>query len=131
MSLAVKLTEAELVTRKPIWVALSDLFLDTDVTLSYDYIVRVCAESRYTTEELKFILDNEVAPAVSDNLLSVAGEWAGFDEEWLVNTIINTSTKSSIGSFFFKPAKNIGFRKYILSHWENIEPKITERRKNP
>ncbi|MDB2705549.1 hypothetical protein N9Y67_03295, partial [Pseudomonadota bacterium] len=88
------------------------------------------ADSIYTIEELKFILNNEVAPAVSENLLSVAGEWAGFDEEWLVNRIINIRVKNSVWLFFLRPVRNIGFRKYIRGHWKNLEPKITERRRN-
>ena len=30
------------------------------------------------------ILDDEVTPVVQGNLLNVAGEWAGFDDKWLV-----------------------------------------------
>jgi len=30
----------------------------------------------------------EVAPVVSRNLLTTAGEWAGFDEEWLCSRIV-------------------------------------------
>lgn len=73
--------------RRAVWIAMSDLFLDTDVRLFYVDIARVCAESPYSQEELERIFREEVAPVVEPNLRSMAGEWAGFDEEWLVNTI--------------------------------------------
>lgn len=73
--------------RREVWIALSDLFLDTDVRLNFAYIARVLAASRYTLEELEAICRDEVAPAVESNLLDIAGDWAGFPEEWLIGQI--------------------------------------------
>jgi len=73
--------------RRAVWIAMSDLFLDTDVRLFYVSTARVCAESPYSQEELERIFREEVAPVLEPNLLVAAGEWAGFDEEWLVNSI--------------------------------------------
>lgn len=73
--------------RIPVWVALSDLYLDTDVTLSYDHIVRTLAASPYPLDALHEILMYDVHPALYMNLMSVAGEWAGFDETWLLERI--------------------------------------------
>ncbi|BDC51309.1 hypothetical protein F183_A36250 [Bryobacterales bacterium F-183] len=70
--------------RHAVWVALADLFLDTDVRLHYVGIVRVLAASPYSIEELKRILDDEVTPALQHNLLQVAGEWAFFPEDWVI-----------------------------------------------
>lgn len=125
-----KLTEEELARRKPVWIALSDLFLDTDVTLHYDYIVRTCSDSTYSLDELKLILQNEVTPAVSGNMLNVAGEWAGFNEAWLVRTINRKLRVNGFLQFFFiKPIRNVFFRKYIQEHWAELEPRIVELRK--
>ncbi|MES2823454.1 MAG: hypothetical protein V4732_07625 [Pseudomonadota bacterium] len=121
--------EESLERRAVVWVALSDLFLDTDVSLSYDYIARVCSESTYTLAELKEILESEVAPTCSANLLSVAGEWAGFDEEWLVNNIRNNiRTKHEPLTGFLKPFENFGFKSYIKDHWKKLEVIIIEKR---
>jgi hypothetical protein len=79
----------ELEKRKPVWIALSDLFLDTDVRMSYVHIACVLAESDYSLEGLYKILDKEVTPALQHNLLDVAGDWAGFPDDWVVETIIN------------------------------------------
>src|SRR5262249_41356948 len=38
-------------------------------------------------EELQHILDIEVTPALQGNLLDIAGEWAGFDDAWVVREI--------------------------------------------
>jgi hypothetical protein len=75
--------------RRAVWIAQSDLFLDTDVRLSFAYIARVAAASKYTLEELEAICRDEVAPIVESNLLQVAGEWAGFPDEWLVESIVS------------------------------------------
>lgn len=82
------MSPGDIAVRKPVWVAMSDLFLDTDVRLNYSYVARTLAQSPFTLAELKRIFDKEVAPAVGANLMCVAGEWAGFDEEWLVSKIL-------------------------------------------
>jgi hypothetical protein len=73
--------------RRPVWHALSDLFLDTDTSLSREWRVRELSQSHYSIEELEEILVAEVYPACRGNLFSIAGEWAGFDMEWLVGRI--------------------------------------------
>lgn len=73
--------------RRDVWIAVSDLFLDTDVRLSYPYVARVLAASPYSMDQLESIFQNEVAPAVESNLFDIAGEWAGFPEAWLIDTI--------------------------------------------
>lgn len=128
-SSTMKLSEREVKLRKPVWIALAELYLDTDSSLSYEYVVKVCAASKYTTDELEAILRNEVAPAVSGNLLSVAGEWSGFDENWLVKEIRKRcENQPSI----FQSAKNylkkLCFQDYTNDHWQIILPKINEAR---
>ena len=73
--------------RIPIWIALSDLYLDTDVARSHDCIARTLAASPYSLDDLHEMLMYDVHPALYPNLMSVAGEWAGFDEAWLVERI--------------------------------------------
>lgn len=120
-----KFTPSEIELRRPIWLALSDLFLDTDVSVSYEYIARVCSESEFSMLELKGILENEVAPAVSINLLSVAGEWAGFNEEWLVKRICQKAEKELIiPNIIQKMLKSFRFKSHTEEHWGKILPKI-------
>jgi hypothetical protein len=78
----------DLSARRPVWEALSDLFLDTDPSSSRQWRAEQLAASPYTLEQLEFILLDEVYPVCKYNLLSVAGEWAGFDQEWLQSKIL-------------------------------------------
>lgn len=78
----------DLSARRPVWEALSDLFLDTDPSASRQWRAEQLAASPYTLEQLELILVDEVYPVCKYNLLSVAGEWAGFDPEWLHSKIL-------------------------------------------
>lgn len=46
------------------------------------------AASPYSLDDLDAILHEEVYPACSFNLRQVAGEWAGFDADWLERRIL-------------------------------------------
>ena len=82
------LTDAEFERRKPVWTAFSEFWLDAELEDDdLHRIARVAAASGYTVAELRDIYLYEVAPVVSYNLLTVAGEWAGFDELWLHNEV--------------------------------------------
>lgn len=74
--------------RRPVWSALSDFYLDTDVEGFYPSAARVRAGSGYALEELRRILRHEVHPVLRANLLSVAGEWSGFDADELAQRIL-------------------------------------------
>lgn len=78
------LSKAEIVRRKPVWQALSELWLDT--VLDEEDIRRIAQVLRlsgYSTSELRSIYLREVAPVVYSNTFSAAGVWAGFDPAWL------------------------------------------------
>lgn len=65
--------------RHLVWDALSDLFLDTDVSLSRKWRIEKFAASPYFR-----------------NLFSVAGEWAGFDQTWLEDRILQRTGSCEI-----------------------------------
>lgn len=73
--------------RRAVWQALSDLFLDTDTSLSREWRARQLSQSPYSLDELEETLVTEVYPACRGNLFSIAGEWAGFDMDWLEERI--------------------------------------------
>lgn len=78
------LTAADLERRKPVWTALSALWLDTELDdADLRGIADALAASGYTVAELRAIYLDELAPVLGPNLASVAGVWAGFDEAWL------------------------------------------------
>ena len=77
--------------RKPLWIALSDLFLDTELQdYHHNHIAKVMHDSGYTFAEIEDILMLEVLPVCIANLHSVAGEWAGFHEDWVIKTIVKS-----------------------------------------
>ena len=80
--------ESELRDRRPVWSALSELFLDTRLlSADLDRIAKSLAASPYSIEKLEEILLWEVYPACRSNMLTLAGEWAGFDQDWLEQRI--------------------------------------------
>jgi hypothetical protein len=70
------MTHEELAKRKPVWAAMSDLFLDTETRWSVPHVALRCAESGYDDEALERIFWAEVFPEGIGNLTQVAGEWA-------------------------------------------------------
>ena len=84
----IQFSETELQRRRPVWQALSDLFLDTETRPAVPAAAQVCEASQYSIDELNIIWRHEVSPVLAPNLLSVAGEWAFFDPEWLEETIL-------------------------------------------
>jgi hypothetical protein len=110
--------------RLPVWNALSEFFLDTELQDSdYKRIAAVLAKSPYTGGEIEDILRHEVYPPCHYNLLCVAGEWGGFDEEWLVERIAPLCGQ--------RPRRRIPCLHAWMfkSHWKKIQPMIDELRK--
>ena len=89
------LSQEEIERRKPVWLALSELWLDTELTeLDINHIATKMVDSGYSLTELRVICDNEIAPVVYKNLLSpVGGVWSGFDETWLFQQILTEMNK--------------------------------------
>ncbi len=70
--------------RRAVWRALSELFLDLDVADVLPGVEAVLRASPYSADDLEQIMLDEVYPVCHWNLRSVAGEWTGFDRDWLV-----------------------------------------------
>jgi hypothetical protein len=117
------LDRAEIERRKPVWIALSDLWLDTELAEDdLRRIAEVMRRSGYEVEELREIYLFEVAPVVFPNLLSVAGEWAGFDEEWLVNEVTKQVRRRGL---VLRTLVKLGIGRKIMTfaterHWRKL-----------
>ena len=108
--------------RKAVWTAFSDLWLDTEISqMTLNYIAREMKSSGYSLAELKYIYQHEVAPVVYQNLLVVAGEWAGFDETWLHNKIQQNLSKSKIWRKFRFFISHSGMFYATKEHWATLE----------
>lgn len=84
--------------RLNVWAALSELFLDTELTdRDYEYIAKVVIKSRYTPIEIDNILWFEVFPVLQSNLRDPAGVWSGYPRDWLKENLqIVTNPPSTI-----------------------------------
>ena len=73
--------------RRPVWLALSELYLDTDTRPGLPALALTLARSGLSESELNAVWQHEITPLLHANLSSVAGEWAGWNEDWLVGRL--------------------------------------------
>ncbi len=116
----------DLTRRRWIWQAISDLFLDDEVTdETLRNIARVAAECGYSDDELDAIYRQEVAPAVAFNFLDVAGAWGYFDTEWLERRILRSRGCGYwIDRFIWSPWPVWDLR----IHWARVKSLLNEER---
>jgi hypothetical protein len=72
--------------RRAVWVAFADQFLDTETRHLIPSAALRCVEVGLALEA-RDIWRDEVFPVVGHNLFEVAGEWACWPEEWLIEQI--------------------------------------------
>ena len=71
-----------------LWEILSELYLDNELTdTQIIWLRKSLSETGFSAAEISRTNYDEVAPVLISNLLSVAGEWAGFDQTWLRQAI--------------------------------------------
>ena len=117
-----KPSDAKLAERKPVWNALSELFLDTELqTADLDRIAAVLAQSSYSEKKIEEILKYEITPVLKSNMTAVAGEWVGFDEDWLQKKLATQIDRKPIFSF--------GVFYIIRKDWLDIKSRIQNLRK--
>ncbi|WP_223607739.1 hypothetical protein [Chryseobacterium sp. OSA05B] len=115
--------------RTPVWIALSDFYLDTELQDSdFRYIAKTILESPYTFEDVKTINTYEVFPVLQSNLLQPAGEWACFNEKWLIEAITShLETKNRFKNLMIR----ISYKKYGWmqeDYWVRLESIYSEMR---
>jgi hypothetical protein len=126
---SVVIDEAEIERRMPVWAALSELWLDTE--LSHDDLKRIAGvmgSSGYSVAELRDIYLYEVAPVVFLNLLVVGGEWAGFDEQWLFAKAAKRARRRSL---YLRAFVKIGIGKWLMTYateplWDTLAEMMNE-----
>jgi hypothetical protein len=70
-----------------VWVAMADHFLDTETRHDIPTTALRCVEAGLPKDEARMVWRHEVSPAVGCNVWNAAGEWAGWDQAWLVARI--------------------------------------------
>lgn len=114
----------ELPSRRLVWECLSELFLDTEVAIQY--VAMTLAESPYSIDEIEAILLYEVGPHLFQNLECVAGEWAGFDSNWLEKEILSSIKKPNWRLETYKKRKRI--MNIANSDWQKTKTSFIEIR---
>ena len=123
------LSNEEIKMREPIWLALSELWLDTELTEGdLNHIASVMAESKYSLGELRDIYLYEVAPVVYLNQMSVAGAWAGFDQRWLFGKIEEEVRRSGPARRFCHRIKKPLMTYATEEHWQALVEKVSKQR---
>ena len=108
--------------RKPIWTALSEFYLDTDLDdAALRHIAFTIIDSPYSFEEIKRINKYEIFPVLQPNLLSPAGAWASFDEEWLVERIISRLSSKNIFNNAGLEVSYQTFKWMCKDYWVRLE----------
>ena len=88
MLFSINMNAREFARRKPVWLVLSEFYLDTELQPADLSRIRVVFDqSGYSEREIRQIDYEEVGPLLLPNLLSVAGEWAGFEETALLEAL--------------------------------------------
>ncbi|PIB38405.1 hypothetical protein [Maribacter sp. 4G9] len=112
----------DIAKRKPIWVALSLFYLDTQLQKS-DYldIAFYAVLSPYTLMEIKEINRNEVFPVLYPNLTSIASEWDYFKEADLIKNIKKSLQKRNIIKKIELTITYYLYRGLLKYHWDNLD----------
>lgn len=91
-----RIAAEDLERRRPLWEALADLFLDTELQeYHYRFVATRVLESAYTATEVQEILWDEVFPVIEWNLRHPAGVWSGFRVESLQEAILGGGKKET------------------------------------
>lgn len=72
---------------REVWCAFADHFLDTETRHELPRAALVAVEAGLSLEQAEAVWKLDVLPVVGPNLLSVAGEWACWDRDWLCGRI--------------------------------------------
>lgn len=68
--------------------ALADMFRDTELQATdVDYIASTLLAAGFSSAQARAILFDEVAPVFGKNLVSVAGNWTGWSDEFVVREV--------------------------------------------
>jgi hypothetical protein len=114
----------ELERRRPVWDALSELFLDTELQPEdHQRIARVLSASGYSESELEKILRHELGPILFPNFLSVTGAWAGFDLGWLEAEILRREHRR-----WFRWLPGVATIRMVRHDWASIRALLTPGR---
>jgi hypothetical protein len=102
--------------RRAVWVALADQFLDTETRHLIPSAALCCVEAGLAAEA-RAIWHHEVFPVVGHNHFEIAGDWAGWPEEWLGEQIAaRRERRCRVADMVHRACARIG-RRVFESRW--------------
>ncbi|MBA4008373.1 MAG: hypothetical protein C0486_06315 [Erythrobacter sp.] len=115
------LSEDEISRRLPVWCALSDAFLDTELDeRDYRHMAEVIRAQGFTAAEAEAMFRTEVAPAFAENLWSVAGQWAGWSEQTVQERVLENRNRAFAGW-----TNRLMLGKFLDEEWARIAAHLT------
>ncbi len=116
--------------RSQIWIALSDLYLDTELQeYTYHHIAKIIAESSYTFSQVRQIDKAEVFPVLYPNMISAIGVWDGFHNTWLIETIQKKIAQKNFLNNISRSLTYLLFKKTFAADWEKIRDSLPPKDK--
>ena len=120
-SSAAPLTNSE----KKACIALSRLFLDTEITPNFlEEIAASLQPFKMCMATLSHLLHHDVFPVLYRNLISTAGGWEQFEEEWLLREIERRRTISSWVGYLGSSAAWYTVGHMVTSSCNQVEEKL-------
>jgi hypothetical protein len=107
--------------RAPVWAALSDLFLDTDVSIFYDDIIRTLRKSRYRPEDVEHILFEEVGPVFYTNVIAENRVWSAWPLDEVRHHILDFFTLDPFDRSIAQHASADVVERIFHEHWPLLQ----------
>lgn len=95
-----------------VWIAFADQFLDTETRHDLPLGALAAVEAELTVDEARGVWRHDVVPVVGWNLLCVAGEWAAWNEEWLVAQIREVRRRVGVVGWLQRHAPDLNVRSW-------------------
>ncbi|HEY1599524.1 MAG TPA: hypothetical protein VGG64_07980 [Pirellulales bacterium] len=115
--------------RKWAWSTAATLFLDDDYTNELGRISQSLAALPFSPQQLTAIFYDEVAPVVWWNLLSVAGECFGWNEEWLHARVSAVRPGLLHRLPGYRPLARFVMAGMLRDHWRQILEEVDKIRR--
>lgn len=116
----------DLEQRRPVWDALSTLFLDTQLDeTDLACVAKILAQSPYTDAELAAIYHAEVEPVCRVNIGLAPGYWSGFPEGWIEQRILSRRLD---GARVLPKLQSQGKR--IVWGWGGVQQRVLDLRRH-
>jgi len=102
---------------------LSELFLDIRVSPHDHFLIaRALRRLDLPIDTIEHMLRYEIFPVLWTNLLNIAGEWGGWDEDWLAGEV--EKWRQNPGNLLYRGWLWLWWRyheDYMMEHWNEIK----------